>query len=316
MTRRLAGVVLAALTVAGTTVRADDPEGNVWLWVRPGWTWADLGQANDLIAAGNAIFEANGLATVAGFHNTFFVQGDLHVNLSDRVTGYGGVGRIFGSRTQSFNRVIRTSVAGYQATAGALYRVPWPKRWQGPLEDLDLFVGGGGAYLGDFEFKASDEDLGTGREFLEERVFTGNGLGAELRINLDYFLNPRFTLLAGFAYRLVTLKNLAHDVRVTNDDVFNPDGDDDHDGVRNSHDPDYEENATRMYGRAEYDPDLGRYVWVKPTDRFLEPLYIYDPGSYPDPDTPPSVRLYDPEAEFDLNVSGFEVQVGLTYYIF
>ena len=110
-------------------------------------------------------------------------------------------------------------------------------------------------YMTNFEFTASDEDRTTAREFLEERVFSGDGLGFEFRLNAEYFLSPKFTLTAGASYRALTLSDLEHSVSVLNPNAFNPDGDSDGDGITNDRDPDYTGvsnaggNASRMYGQ-------------------------------------------------------------------
>lgn len=304
--------------------RADDPEGNVSLWFRPAWVYANLDQANDLIRDGNRRFAALDLAGMDSFHNTFYVGAELYVNVLRRVTAYAGYGSAFGSESKSFNRVIKTEISGNPITGGLLYRVPVPGRWEDALDDLDVFLGGGVTYMSGFEFTASDEDRTTAREFLEERVFSGDGLGFELRLNLEYFLTPKFTLMGGATYRALTMKDLEHSVRVNNPNAFNPLGDDDGDGLTNDRDPDYlgdrqtqtGGNAQRMYGQLVEDlpENPGMFIWQKPKDRYLQSLYVYDPNSYFA--APPEVQVYDPSAQFDLDMGGFSVQIGLSYYIF
>ncbi len=315
-------LLLAAFGLFSTGAAfAEDPEGSVWLWFRPSWTYAGLGMVNDMIEAGNAIFEQRGLATVDDFHNTFSVGVDLQVALGERLTAYGGYDRVFGKQSRSFDRVIELSTTGTAANGGLMFRLPWPKRWQESLDDLDVFVGGGAIYVPDFKFKASDEELTPSREFLEERTFTGEGLGAELRLNAEYFLTHKFTLMFGFGYRFLKLNDLEHEARVYNPNAFNPEGNDDADEERrlgeplleNQADPDYIDNQRRMYGERRFNQDLGEWEHIKPDDRYLEPFYIYDPKSYANVE---GFSVYDKDASFDADMSGFQVRVGLTYYIF
>lgn len=305
------------------TGHADDPEGNVFLWLRPAWVYANLDEANDLIAAGNATFMQFDYAKMDAFHNTFYVGADVHANVHRRVTAYAGYGAAFGTERKSFNRVVSTKISGNPITGGLLYRLPIPSRWEDALDDLDIFVGGGAVYMSGFEFTASDEDRTTAREFLEERVFSGDGLGFELRLNVEYFLTPKFTLMGGAAFRSLTLKDLEPSVSVMNPNAFNPLGDADGDGITNDRDPDYTGdstgtggNAQRMYGQFVEDlpENPGTFIWQIPRDRFLQSLYRYDENSYFA--APPSVQVYDPSAQFDLDMGGFSVQVGLSYYIF
>jgi len=327
--RRALGVLLLMPLVVGAAV-AEDPEGSFWFWIRPGWTYADLGVVNSAIADGNSLFRSEGLTTVDDFHNTFSLRIDAHLNLNglgigalERFTAYAGYSTLFGSQSKSFNRVIKTSIQGKAVSGGLLYRVPWLAAWEESLDDLDLYAGVGALYSPGFELTASDEELGTNREFLEERIFKGDALGAELRLNLDYFLSHKITLLAGVSYQFLEFGDMDHEVHVSNPNAFNPEGDDDGDGIENQSDPDYNGgldeagqraggNVQRMYGRMERDDETQEWSWVSPADRFLSPLYEYDPSSYPGA----PFEVYDPSATFDLDMGGVQVQVGLTYYLF
>lgn len=306
---------LAWIAVLSAPAVAEDPEGSVSLWFRPGWLYADLGDANDVIRSGNERFAAEDLSTLGEFHNTFSVGAELHVQLHEKITAYGGYNALFGSKQKSFNRVVETKVSGSVFNAGALYRVPYPEKIEDTFENLDLFVGGGAVLLSGITFTGRDENLGTLREFLEERIFEGSGLGFELRLNLEYFLSPSFTLLGGATYRIAKATDLDHSVRVMNPNVFNPTGDLDGDGLTNDRDPDYDGggdprgNTQVMYGTFD-----GNGEWQVPDDRFLQSLYVHDPDAYAN--APPEFRVYDPNAQFDLDLSGLQLQVGLSYYIF
>jgi len=236
-----------------------------------------------------------------------------------RVTAYGGYGFVFGSQSMSFNRVIRTEISGSPIAGGAMYRVPWPHRWETPLADVDLFAGGGIVYMSGFEFTASDENLTTNQEFLEERTFKGDGLGFEFRMNVEYFLSPSFTLTGGLSYRMLTLNDLEHTVTVDNPNAYNPTGDEDGDGIQNRFDPNYDGvagefgqtdgNTQVLYGEINQDGE-----WERRDNRYLESLYKYDPSSYIG--MPASFHVYDPGAAFDLDLSGFQIQLGLSFYVF
>ncbi len=328
MARYARCAALAGLLGVGfaTAAVAEDPEGNVWVWFRPGGIYTDLGTGNDFIDAGNEIFEDQGWATLDSFHLTYDVSAEVHANITERVTAYGGYGSTFGSVTQNFDRVISAEVSGNPITGGVLYRVPLPDSWRDAVENLDVFAGAGVVYMSNFEYRVRDEDLKTDREFLEERIFSGDGLGFELRLNAEYFLSPKFTMMAGFSYRALTASDLTHEVRVSNPNVFNPTEDDDGDGIRNDRDPDYlgenliegSGNFQRMYGRPIPDPENeGEFIWSRPADRFLEPFYKFDPGAFANEAAPAALRgIYDPSAKFDMELSGIQLRIGLSYYIF
>jgi hypothetical protein len=305
---------------------AEDPEGSVRLWLRPGGSYAGMEQPNDYIRQGNEIFRSRGWATVDEFHVNYEVGAEVDADISGRLIGYAGIGTTFGRTTIRFDRRIEASIKGVPITAGLLYRVQYPKSWEEPLSDLDLFAGGGVVYMSGFEYKVTDEDLGVQREFLEERILSGDGLGLDLRLNAEYYLSPSFTLTAGVSYRFLTAGDLDHEINVLNPNAFNPTGDEDGDGLTNDRDPDYKGgdiregagNFQRMYGRPVPDPENpGEFVWSRVEDRFLEPFYKFDPGAYADELAPPELRaIYDPSASFDVGLGGIQARIGLSFYLF
>jgi len=320
---RFAGVVVTLVGLAAP-VHAEDPDGSVSIWFRGGGVYTSLDAANDLIDDGNAIFEAQGWATMDDFKITYDVGADIHWAIGETFVLYGGYASIFGNQTLRFDREIEVGITGTPISAGLMYRLPIPDPWESALEDFDFYLGGGAVYLQDFEFRAADEDVSR-TPFLEERLFTGDGLGFEGRFNAEFFLSPSFTLMAGVSYRYLKANDLDHEVKVYKPDVFNATGDEDGDGLRNDRDPDYQGESLRfgdgsfqrMYGRLVQDPeDEDVLIWQVPPDRYLSPLYIYDENSFRDPDAPASIQVYDPGAEFDLDLSGIQIRIGLSYYVF
>lgn len=320
---RFAGV-MTALAVLVVPAHAEDPDGSVSIWFRGGGVYTSLDAANDLIDDGNDIFEAQGWATMDKFHITYDIGADAHWAIGDTFVLYGGYSSLFGSQSLRFDRELEVGVTGAAINGGLMYRLPIPEGWQSALEDFDFLLGGGAVYLQDLEFRAADEDVSR-TPFLEERLFTGDGLGFEARFNAEFFLSPSFTLMAGASYRYLKANDLDHEVKVYKPDVFNATGDDDGDGLRNDRDPDYQGASLlegdgsfqRMYGRLVVDPDdEDEYIWQVPPDRYLSPLYQYDPRSFDDPDAPGSIQVYDPGAEFDLDMSGIQIRIGLNYYVF
>jgi hypothetical protein len=320
--RFVGGVV--ALMVLVAPAGAEDPDGSVSIWFRGGGVYTSLDAANDLIDDGNAIFEEQGWTTVDDFKITYDLSADVHVAIGRTFVAYAGYGTIFGSQSTRFDREIEVGISGTPITAGLMYRLPIPDPWQSSLEDFDFFLGGGAVYLTDFEFRAQDDDVSRS-PFLEERLFTGDGLGFEARFNTEFFLSPSFTLMAGVSYRHLKATDLDHEVRVYKPDVFNATGDADGDGIRNDRDPDYQGSDLlsgdgsfqRMYGRLVPDPENdGQFVWQVPGDRYLSPLYIYDENSFGDSRVPAHLRVHDPNASFDIDLSGIQVRIGLSYYVF
>jgi len=322
---RALGFVTLAVCFAGPAY-AEDPEGSVRLWLRPTGLYASMDQPNKFIGRGNDIFLARGWSTLDEFHIAYEVGAEVDADLGRRLTGYGGIGATFGKTSMRFDRQVEASIKGTPVTAGLMYDISYPKGWQEALSDLDMFAGAGLVYMAGFEYKVIDEDLGIEREFLEERIMSGDGLGFDLRLNAEYYLSPNFTLTAGFQYRFLTAGDLEHEINVLNPNAFNPTGDEDRDGLTNDRDPDYKGgdirqgagNFQRMYGRPVPDPENpGEFIWQRVTDRFLEPFFVFDPGAYADPAAPSALRrTYDPGATFDVDLSGVQVRIGLSYYIF
>jgi hypothetical protein len=308
--------------VAGTPALAEDPEGRVSLWLAPSWSYTSLDEANDFIDSGNRVFDGQDFTSVDDFHSLFSLGAEVNVGITDRFSAFGGVSTWFGSARESFNRVVEAKVTGSPIEGGLKYRLPVPESFEDALADLDFFVGAGMVLVPTLEFIATDEDRETAREFLEERTFKGDALGFGLRFDIEYFLSPKFTMMFGAHYRLISASNMEHTVKVDNPNAFNPTGDDDGDGIRNSQDADYSDpsggergNTERLYGSFVNDPENpGEVIWDRPSDRYLESLYIYDPLSYRG--APDAFQVYDPNAEFDLDLSGIELKLGLTYYIF
>jgi hypothetical protein len=316
--RSVLGLILASvMLLAGSATRAEDPVGWLSIGGNAGLSGFKLDDVNKRIqGAGDAFIAEKGWTALDPISSgwTFWADAKIPVPMTRSFFVTGGYGVSTGSSGgKDYNELITVKAKQKAYHARVLYVVPW--RFN---RNVRLFVGGGPLIISEQSIDASHIHRSSAggtqqqRSEREERVrYVASGLGWMLGAAAEYMIQDRLTLSVDIGYRFANLdyKDWTPQGNVTITEkggagsVEYSDGTTSHE--RLSLNSSYVGHAfldwdgTRLEAEANQDvvfvPQTGGLAEAGPYVGYLQAL---------------------PPADLGIDLSGFQLQIGLRLYLF
>ncbi len=215
----LAGVVLALLSVVSIS-QADDPIGRISFGASGGFSSYALESVNSRISHdGSDFLDLKGWEPIDNFKHGWTFWTDLRIPLPLGemtmplpLTSYrlpvelsiaGGIGTSSGATTgPSSNELLEIEGKQSYYHARLLYTLPFR-----PMEDMRIFIGGGPLIISDQELvvRHTARDAAANYQRVEQVTYSGDGLGWQLGLAVEYMAHDYITLAFDFAYRWARL---------------------------------------------------------------------------------------------------------------
>jgi hypothetical protein len=307
----LAAAILLALPAA----MAEDPVGWLSLGGSGGISGYALGDVNRRIeGAGNAFTAERGWTPLSPirFGWTFFADAKVPVPYLRSVFLTAGYGVSSGSTSgPDSNELLEVGVKQKALHARLLYALPW--RFH---KDVRLFVGGGLLSVREQRVEASHTHRniagGTGQyvetERLERVRYQGSGVGALFGAAAEYMVQDRITLCVDVGYRIADISY--KDWSATDDVTITETGDPTVYEGDQSTSEDRLSLLNSYVGHAFLDWDATRDA-ARGMDRLFEPLNGAPVAG------PKKIHLQPVDgADLGIDLTGFQLQLGLRIYLF
>lgn len=245
-----------------------------------GISFCDMGDVNDEISSGNRFLSSRNWTTVDQLNTGFNFNYELRANvLGSWYLSLGG-GRIAGETGVDFDQVIDIKPSTNFFSARVLWQAPWR-----PIESVRLFLGGGVANFTGTQLEVSHEqrDVETGTLRVETLTLEGSGWGALTTLEAELILSETATIVGDAGYRFFSTEYEDYEWNISA--LNNPALDDDGDGIANEFDLSENSYLREAFGgeNLHQDGDLTRS---------------------------------QPNDGISLDFSGFQLNVGLRFYLF
>ncbi len=307
---------LVAILLCVPATRADDPIGRISFGVSGGYSTYGLSAVNDRIEnEGNQWLDEKAWNQLDAMKNGWTFWGDFKVPVPLDMVGvkelYGiplklflsaGYGYSSGKTGgDDYNELIEVKAEQTAMHFRLLYVVPW--RFH---SDVRIFAGGGPLFISEQKLTASHtsrRSAGVGQTTqetrrLEEVTYKGDGTGFQFGTTLEYLMTEHLTLAfdlgyrwAGMDYKTWTVQNGVK-IEDTNEVAF--------------------DDGTTSLERLHRDASYVLYGFLDSENSDTEPQTSEGPqyGPHVSQLKPLSTR------DLDIDLSGFQIQVGFRLYLF